>query len=123
MFRPIIRLLFLGKASIEIARERIEEALDVFTVKAGESKTSGSDRVQESCNRFKEVAKEVVGDVWQRSEILEGRMKEKLRRQVAEFSAAALSDSIEINELRAEIAQLRAEVAELKAGRSASLLR
>ena len=119
MVRPIIRLFFLGNAGLEVAKERIEEALDVFTVKANECKTSGGDRVNESCNRFKQVAQEVVAEVWDRSEILESRAKEKLRRQVAEFSAAAFSDSIEVNELRAEIAQLRAEVAELKAAKAA----
>jgi hypothetical protein len=119
VFRPIIRLFFLGRAGIDVARERIEEALDVFTIKAGEYKTGGGDCVANSCNRFKQAAKEVAAEVWERSEFLEGRAKEKLRRQVAEFSAAALSDSIEINELRAEIAQLRAEVAQLKAAKAA----
>jgi hypothetical protein len=118
VFRPIIRLFFLGRASIDIAKERIEEALDVFAVKAGDGKL-GSDCVTGSCNRVKEVAKEIAGQVWQRSEFLEGTAMDKFRRRILEFSSAALSDSVEMNELRAEIAQLRAEIAELRAARAA----
>ena len=44
-------------------------------------------------------------------------MKEKIRRQIADFSLGALGDTTEINELRAEIATLRAEMAELKSAR------
>ena len=40
--------------------------------------------------------------------------REKIRRQVADFSLGALGDSTEINELRAEIATLRAEIADIK---------
>jgi hypothetical protein len=118
VFRPIIRLFFLGRASIEVAKARVEEALDVFAVKTGDGKL-GSDCVTGSCNRVKEVAREIAGEVWQRSEFLEGTAMEKLRRRVSEFSSAALSDSVEMNELRAEIAQLRAEIAELRSARAA----
>ncbi len=111
MLRPIIRFFFLGRAGLDIARERMEEALDVFTIKAGECKVNGSDRLQESCGKLKQTAREILAQIWQRSETLEEKAKEKFRRQVAEFSAGAFSDSIEINELRAEIAQLRAEIA------------
>jgi polyhydroxyalkanoate synthesis regulator phasin len=119
VFRPIIRLFFLGKAGAEVAKERVEEALDVFAVnvKAADGKLT-SDCVTGSCNRVKEVAKEIAGEVWQRSESLESTAMEKLRRRISEFSSAALSDSVEMNELRAEIAQLRAEIAELRAARA-----
>jgi polyhydroxyalkanoate synthesis regulator phasin len=57
---------------------------------------------------------EATQNIWQRSDVLEGQVREKIRRQVADFSLGALGDSTEINELRAEIATLRAEISELK---------
>lgn len=114
VFRPIIKLFFLGKAFLEVARERVEDCLDTLSSKAGEYQSCGSERLQESRDRLKEFATEVSQQVWQRSEVLEGQVRERIRRQVADFSLGALGDSTEINELRAEIATLRAEIAELK---------
>ncbi|PZM82695.1 MAG: hypothetical protein DKT66_11925 [Candidatus Melainabacteria bacterium] len=114
MLRPMIKLFFLGRAAFEVARERVEDALDSLTAKAGEYKSTGSDRVHEYKDRAKEVASEISQNVWQRSEVLESQVRERIRRQVADFSLGALGDTTEINELRAEIATLRAEISELK---------
>ena len=119
MFRPIIKLVFLARAAFEVGRERIEDCLDALTAKAGEYKSCGTERIQESRERVSEIAREVSQQVWQRSDVLESQVRERIRRQVADFSLGALGDSTEINELRAEIATLRAEIAELKAMRAA----
>lgn len=114
MFRPIIKVVFLAKAAFEVGRERLEDCLDALTAKAGEYKSTGSERLQESRDRARELTLEVSQQVWQRSEVLESQVRERIRRQVADFSLGALGDSTEINELRAEIATLRAEIAEIK---------
>ncbi len=114
MLRPVIRVFFLGKAALEVGRERVEDAVDALTAKAGEYKSTGSERIHESRDRLKQVSSELYQQVWQRSEILESQVREKLKRQVADFSLGALGDATEINELRAEMATLRAELAELK---------
>ncbi len=114
MFKPLIKFFFLSKAAIEVGRERVEDYIDTFTARADECKTSGNDRLEEAKEQLKNAAIEVSHKVWQRSESLENEMKEKIRRQIADFSLGALGDTTEINELRAEIATLRAEIAELK---------
>ncbi len=114
MFRPVIRFIFLAKATLEVGRERIEDAIDALTAKAGECKLTGGERLHESRERVQEVAGEIYTQVWQRSEVLENQVREKIKRQVADFSLGALGDATEINELRAELATLRAELAELK---------
>ena len=118
MFRPIVKLVFLARAAIEVGRERVEDCLDALTAKAGEYRTCGNERFQESRQHAREYVDELSHQVWQRSEVLESQVREKIRRQVAEFSLGALGDSSEINELRAEIATLRAEIAELKTTRA-----
>lgn len=119
MFRPIIKLIFLAKATFEVAREKVEDCLDSLAARAGEYKASGQEQLQESKDHIREVVQEVSQQVWQRSEVLENQVRERIRRQVADFSLGALGDSTEINELRAEIATLRAEIAEIKSMRAA----
>jgi len=114
MFKPLIRFFFLGKAALEIGRERVEDYIDTLTARADECKSTNGDRVEEAKEYVKTAAVEISQKVWQRSESLENEMKEKIRRQVADFSLGALGDTTEINELRAEIATLRAEMADLK---------
>jgi len=114
---PIIKFFFLAQATFEIGRERIEDYLDTFTARADECKTSSNDRFEEIKSYIKDTTGELSQKVWQRSESLENDMKEKIRRQIADFSLGALGDTTEINELRAEIATLRAEIAELKSAR------
>ncbi len=58
-------------------------------------------------DKAKQVLGEMTQNVWQRSEVLENQTRERIRRQVADFSLGALGDTTEINELRAEIATLR----------------
>ncbi len=119
VFRPVIKMLFLAKAAFEVGRERVEDALDTVTAKASEVKNQGSDKITESRDKVKEMAGEVYQQVWQRSEVLESQVREKLKRQVSDFSLGALGDSSEINELRAELATLRAELAEIKSMKAA----
>ncbi len=114
MIRPIVKLFFLAKAAVEVGRERLEDCLDAVTARAGEYRSTGSEKVAETKDRMKQVVNELSQHIWQRSDILESQVREKIRRQVADFSLGALGDSTEINELRAEIATLRAEIAELK---------
>jgi len=114
VLRPLIKVFFLASAAFEVARERVEDALDTFTAKAGEYKSSESDRVQKTRDKVKQLLNETSQNIWQRSDVLEGQVREKIRRQVADFSLGALGDSTEINELRAEIATLRAEIADIK---------
>lgn len=118
VFRPLIKILFLGRAAFEVGRERVEDALDSVTARAGEVKSKETDRVEEAKEKIKEVVGEVSQHIWQRSEVIENQVKERIRRQVADFSLGALGDTTEINELRAEIATLRAEIAELKTTRT-----
>jgi len=118
VFRPFIKLIFLAKAAFEVGREKIEDCLDSLTAKAGEYKSCSKEHLQESQDKVRELVQEVSQQVWQRSEVLEGQVREKIKRQVADFSLGALGDSTEINELRAEIATLRAEIAELKSMRA-----
>ena len=119
MFRPVVKLLFLAKAAFEVGRERVEDALDNVTAKATEVKSQGTDKFNEQREKVKEIASDVYQQVWQRSEVLESQVREKLKRQVSDFSLGALGDSSEINELRAELATLRAELAELKSMKAA----
>ncbi|MDP3508418.1 MAG: hypothetical protein Q8T09_10545 [Candidatus Melainabacteria bacterium] len=114
MLRPLIKIFFLANAALEVARERVEDALDTFTARAGEYKSNESDRVQKTRDKFKQMLNETSQNIWNRSDVLEGQVREKIRRQVADFSLGALGDSTEINELRAEIATLRAEIADIK---------
>ena len=119
LFRPVVKLLFLTKAAFEVGRERVEDVLDAVTAKASEYKCQGTDKFSDSRNKVKEFAGEVYQQVWQRSEVLENQVREKLKRQVSDFSLGALGDSSEINELRAELATLRAELAEIKSIKTA----
>jgi peptidoglycan hydrolase CwlO-like protein len=114
VFRPVFKIIFLAKAAFEVGRERIEDAVDALTAKAGEVKSSVTERGFESRDRLKQISSETYQQIWQRSEVLESQAREKLKRQVADFSLDALGDATEINELRAELATLRAEIAELK---------
>ena len=114
VIRPIVKLVFLARATFEVGRERLEDCLDAMTARAGEYKSNGTDKISETKDQVQQVVNELSQHVWQRSEILESQVREKIRRQVADFSLGALGDSTEINELRAEIATLRAEIAELK---------
>ncbi|MBK9770534.1 MAG: hypothetical protein IPP57_06895 [Candidatus Obscuribacter sp.] len=91
MFRPIIKLVFLASAAFEVAREKVEDALDTFTARAGEYKSDGSDRVHQAKDKFKQVISDATQTVWQRSDVLEGQVREKIRRQVADFSLGALA--------------------------------
>lgn len=119
MLRPMMKLFFLTKAAFEVGRERVEDYLDALTARADEYKSSGTDRFQEAKEQIKGAANDLAQKIWQRSESLENELKEKIRRQVADFSLGALGDTTEINELRAEIATLRAEISEIKAMRAA----
>lgn len=119
MFRPLIKLVFLATAAFEIGRERVEDYLDTLTARADECKSTSTERCQEVKEQVLGAANEFSQRIWQRSESLEHQVKEKIRRQVADFSLGALGDTTEINELRAEIASLRAEVSELKSMRAA----
>jgi hypothetical protein len=114
VFRPLFKVIFLARAAMEVGRERVEDAVDALTAKAGEYKSNGTDKLSESKDQVKQVANELYQQVWQRSEVLETQTREKIRRQVADFSLDALGDATEINELRAELATLRAEIAEIK---------
>jgi flagellar hook-associated protein FlgK len=119
LFRPLIKMFFLSQAVVEVARERVEDCLDSFTARADECKSNGADRFQEAKEQVASAANEFSQKIWARSESLENQVREKIRRQVSEFSLGALGDTTEINELRAEIATLRAEISELKSMRAA----
>jgi hypothetical protein len=118
VFRPLFKVIFIARAAMEVGRERVEDAVDALTARAGEYKSTGSEKLHESKDQVKQLANEVYQQVWQRSEVLETQTREKIRRQVADFSLDALGDATEINELRAELATLRAEIAELKSTRA-----
>jgi polyhydroxyalkanoate synthesis regulator phasin len=121
VFRPIIKLFFLARAALEVGRERVEDCLDTMTAKAGEYKSNGSERLTETREQLKQYISEVSQHIWQRSEVLESQVRERIRRQVADFSLGALGDSTEINELRAELATLRAEITDLKSRMGAAV--
>ncbi len=117
--RPLVKVFFLAKAAFEVSRERIEDAIDSMTAKAGEYKSTSNDQLHEAKEKVASVLGEVAQNIWQRSEILETQTRDQVRRQVADITLGALGDTTEINELRAEIATLRAEIAELRTTRAA----
>jgi hypothetical protein len=117
--RPLVKVFFLAKAAFEVSRERIEDAIDSMTAKAGEYKSTGNDHLHDAKEKVVGVLGEVAQNIWQRSEILETQTRDQVRRQVADITLGALGDTTEINELRAEIATLRAEIAELRTTRAA----
>lgn len=117
--RPLVKVFFLAKATFEVSRERIEDAIDSMTAKAGEYKSTSNDQLQEAKDKVAAALGEVAQNIWQRSEILETQTRDQVRRQVADITLGALGDTTEINELRAEIATLRAEIAELRTSRAA----
>jgi phytoene/squalene synthetase len=117
--RPLVKVFFLAKAAFEVSRERIEDAIDSMTAKAGEYKSTGNDHLHDAKEKVAGVLGEVAQNIWQRSEILETQTRDQVRRQVADITLGALGDTTEINELRAEIATLRAEIAELRTTRAA----
>lgn len=114
VFRPLVRVVFLARAAFEVGRERVEDAIDALTARASETKETTEEKLHEGQDKVKQVASELYQQVWQRSEVLESQVREKLKRQVADFSLGALGDATEINELRAELATLRAELNDLK---------
>ncbi len=114
VLRPMVKIIFLARAAFEVGRERVEDCFDAMTAKADEYKSVSEDHVQQSKDVLQEYLGEITQQIWQRSEVLEIQVRERIRRQIADFSLGALGDSTEINELRAEIATLRAEMAELK---------
>ena len=116
--RPVFKVFFLAKAAFEVSRERVEDAIDSLTAKAGEYKSNGNDQLHEVKEKVMHVLGDVSQNIWQRSEVLENQTREKFRRQVADITLGALGDTTEINELRAEIATLRAEIAELRSMRA-----
>lgn len=118
MLRPLMKLFFLTTAAFEIGRERVEDYLDTITARADEYKSTGGDRFCQAKEQIKDLAGELSQNILQRSESLESELKERIRRQIADFSLGALGDTTEINELRAEIATLRAEISEIKAMRA-----
>ena len=117
--RPLVKVFFLAKAAFEVSRERIEDAIDSMTAKAGEYKSTSNDHLHDAKEKVASVLGEVAQNIWQRSEILETQTRDQVRRQVADITLGALGDTTEINELRAEIATLRAEIAELRTTRAA----
>jgi prefoldin subunit 5 len=117
--RPLVKVFFLAKAAFEVSRERIEDAIDSMTAKAGEYKSTGNDHLHDAKEKVVGALGEVAQTIWQRSEILETQTRDQVRRQVADITLGALGDTTEINELRAEIATLRAEIAELRTTRAA----
>ena len=116
--RPLVKVFFLAKATFEVSRERIEDAIDSMTARAGEYKSTSNDQMQEAKDKVTAALGEVAQNIWQRSEILETQTRDQVRRQVADITLGALGDTTEINELRAEIATLRAEIAELRTTRA-----
>ena len=116
--RPLVKVFFLAKATFEVSRERIEDAIDSMTAKAGEYKSTSNDQLQDAKDKVASALGEVAQNIWQRSEILETQTRDQVRRQVADITLGALGDTTEINELRAEIATLRAEIAELRTSRA-----
>ncbi len=118
MLRPLIKFIFVAQAALEIGRERLEDCFDTFSAQADECKSRTGDRFQETKESLVSGLNDLLQRIWQRSDSLENQVREKVRRQVADFSLGALGDTTEINELRAEIATLRAEIAELKAMRA-----
>ena len=74
VLRPLIKLFFLASASLEVAREKIEDAVDSFTARAGEAKSSGSEHFQETKDKVKEMVSECTQNIWQRSDVLESHV-------------------------------------------------
>lgn len=114
MFRQTFKAIFIGLAALDVARERLEQCLDIVMTKAVGAESKEAEKLDVLRERIKETIVDTSNKVVHRSEMLESRFNDKLRRKVADLSLDALSDSNEINELRAEIASLRAELVQLR---------
>jgi len=115
MLQSIIKIVFLTQATFEIGRERLEDCLDVLAQHTDECKEQGSDCLQETKAQLSSTASLLSNKIQQRSEWLEKQLKEKIGKQIADFSLNALEDAQVINELKEEVACLRAEISEMKA--------
>jgi len=78
---------------------------------------SDVERIEFLKDKVKDVVSQATSQIWQRSEMLEGRFQENVRKHISDFSLETLGDTSEINELRAEIASLRAELVQLRSSK------
>ena len=117
MLKETIRVIFLGAAALEMSKEKLEEYGQVLLAKLAADGNSDVERVEILKEKVRAALTQASSQIWERSEMLEGRFQENVRKQISDFSLETLGDTSEINELRAEIASLRAELVQLRSSK------
>jgi hypothetical protein len=116
MLKETLKVFFLGAAALEISKEKIEEYGQKLLAKVADG-NSDVERIEILKEKVRGALTQASSQIWQRSEMLEGRFQENVRKQISDFSLETLGDTSEINELRAEIASLRAELVQLRSSK------
>lgn len=114
MLRQGVKIFFVGLAALELSRERLEHYVNSVIAKAVGVGHEDAEKLDVLKERIRTAIVDTSSKVVQRSEVLETQFQDRVKRQVADLSLDALSDSTEINELRAEIASLRAEIVQMR---------
>jgi polyhydroxyalkanoate synthesis regulator phasin len=117
MLKETLKVFFLGAAAVEISKEKLDEYVQRLLAKVAITGGSDTERIEILKEKVKAAITDTSAEILQRSELLEARFHDQMRRQVSEFSLETLGDSSEINELRAEIASLRAELVQLRSSK------
>jgi hypothetical protein len=117
MLKETLKIIFLSAAAVEVSKEKVDSYFHSLLAKASLSGESDVERLELLKEKLLSLLNQTTNQVWQRSELLEARFHDQMRRQVSEFSLETLGDSTEINDLRAEIASLRAELVQLRASK------
>ena len=130
MFKDFAKVFLVGKAAVDILKEKVESricdlAVQVKNFKEGKnSKEDDSKDKETTQSKLKEKAKQellqIISEITHRSQINELQLKGFIKDKLTELTNNALLDSIELNDIRAEIASLRAEIADLKSEMSSS---
>ena len=115
LFPEALKLIFVGKAIIDLSCENAERYVSSLITRAMGSESTESPSLDDVRERLKSSILDVSRTIFKRSETLQQEFKDTIHKQVADLSLEMLGDSSEINELRAEIASLRAELVQLRA--------
>jgi hypothetical protein len=114
MLHQLFKGIYLGLATADVTRDAVEQGankLVSLVIGAEHDGVNGLELIREHLkSAFDETWKQVL----QRSNILERKFRDMVRSRITEITEDALSDSTEIDDLRAQLASIRAELSELK---------
>jgi hypothetical protein len=117
MLKETLKVFFLGAAALELSKEKLDEYAQKLLAKVAVNGNSDVERIEIVKEKVRSALTQASSEIWDRSEMLEDRFQENIRRQISDFSLETLGDTSEINELRAEIASLRAELVQLRSSK------